>query len=189
MQEAFLPDDWDPSSTPPCARAAGNVHALAAGFANFRLNAYIGLDESRGQVTLVVLETGAGPNLVREDFLPKGWEQHRRPLRVRFVIIDANGRQNPPTSAIALVIRMGMTQMRATFFVVKHLAVPVVLGCAFAPRTSERFCSWTKNWSWHPTRPSRSHGEHRPKVATTDATRSIRPPATATPFGHEEYMP
>ncbi len=98
----------------PCAMDAGYVHALAAGFPKFRLNAYIGLDKSRGHVTQVVRDTGAGPNLVREDFLPKGWEQHGRPLSVRFVIIDANGRRIPPTSAIVLVIRMGKTQMPAT---------------------------------------------------------------------------
>ncbi len=47
------------------------------------------------------------------------------------MIIDSNGRRIPPTSAIGLVIRMGKTQMRATFFAVKHLAVPVLLECAF----------------------------------------------------------
>ncbi len=50
------------------------------------------------------------------------------------MIIDANGRRIPPTSVIALVIRMGKRQMSATFFVVKHLAEPVLLGCAFARR-------------------------------------------------------
>ncbi len=84
-----------------------------------------------------MFDTGVGPILVREDFLSEGWEQHRRPLRVRFVITDANGRRITPTSAIALVIRMGKTQMRPTFLVVKHLEVPLLLGCAFA-RNNDR---------------------------------------------------
>ncbi len=80
VQEVFLTEE--PSPTPPCVRDAGDVHELAAEFPNFKLNAYVGLEKSTGQATQVVLDTGAGPNLVLEDFLPQGWEQFRRPLRV-----------------------------------------------------------------------------------------------------------
>ncbi len=132
VQEAFLTDDWNASSAPPCARDAGYVHILASGFPNFRLNAYIGLDKSRGRFTQVFFDTATELNLVREDFLPKGWERHRRSVKVQFVIMGANGRRIQSISSIALVIRMSKTQMPATFFVVEHLAVPVLLGCAFA---------------------------------------------------------
>ncbi len=84
VQEAFLTEDLDPSPTPSCVQDAGDVHILAAGFPNFKLNAYVGLDKSRGQATQVVLDTGSGPNSVREDIISQEWEHFRRPLRVRF---------------------------------------------------------------------------------------------------------
>ncbi len=78
-----------------------------------------------------VLDTGAGLNLVREETLPSGWEQDRRLLKVRFTIVDASGRRLAPQAVVSLVVRTGKTLMRTIFSVVKYLAVPVLLGCAF----------------------------------------------------------
>ncbi len=64
VQAAFLTDNWDLLSTPYCAGDAGHVHALAAGIPNVRIDDYIGLDKSRGQVTEVALDTGSVPNVV-----------------------------------------------------------------------------------------------------------------------------
>ncbi len=65
------------------------MYAAVPGFPNFKLNAYIWLNKSRDQTARVVLDTGAGPTLIGEDFLPQRWKQFRRPIRVRFLIFDA----------------------------------------------------------------------------------------------------
>ncbi len=128
---AFLTEDEGTSPISPGVIRVPDVHTFAAGFPNFKINACVGIERTRGEPVQVVLDTGAGPNLVREDFLPNGWEQHQRPLKVQFAKVDASGRRLPPQAAIPLVVRMGRTIMRATFFVVTRLAVPVLLGCAF----------------------------------------------------------
>ncbi len=59
VREAFLTENLDSPPIPSCIRNSRDMHALAAGFPNFELNAYVRLDKFRGQPTQVVLDTGA----------------------------------------------------------------------------------------------------------------------------------
>ncbi len=130
----FLSEAKDTFLLISCVHDTEDVYTLVAGFPIFKLNACVGIEEKRGEPVQVVLDTGAEQNLVREDFLPNGWEQNKPPLRVRFAIVDANGRRISPEAQISLLVRMGKTSMRANFFVMRRLAVSVLWGCAFARR-------------------------------------------------------
>ncbi len=58
-----------------CAPAAENVYVLSTAFSNFKLNAFVGMTPYHGSVTRAMLDTGAGPKLVRESFLPQKVEE------------------------------------------------------------------------------------------------------------------
>ncbi len=101
------------------------------------------------------------------------------------MIIDANGWQIPPTSALALVIRMGKTQMPSTFFVVKHLAVPVLLGCAFARKTVRAILPMDDKMVLASDKTISSHGEHQPEDTTQGCDR-LGPPIRSGHTGREQ---
>jgi hypothetical protein len=78
-----------------------------------------------------VLDTGAGPNLVREDILPKDWERWRVPNIPLPRITNASSKQILAKSAIVLYVQLGTTVHRVRFNVAPGLAVPCILGCNF----------------------------------------------------------
>jgi Retroviral aspartyl protease len=78
----------------------------------------------------VVLDTGASPNLVREDILPKDWERWRVPNIPLPRITNASGKQIL-AKAIVLYVQLGTTVHRVRFYVAPGMAVPCILGCNF----------------------------------------------------------
>jgi Reverse transcriptase (RNA-dependent DNA polymerase)/Retroviral aspartyl protease len=79
-----------------------------------------------------ILDTGAGPNLIRQDQLPPDWETHqpaRKPPEA--TVRDANGRELNVMGHLRLSCRVGNHTTGATFFVLEHLAVPLILGCDY----------------------------------------------------------
>jgi Retroviral aspartyl protease len=78
-----------------------------------------------------VLDTGAGPNLVREDVLPKGWERLLVPDVALPRITNASGRRMSARGVIVLFVQVGGLLTRVRFYVTPGLAVPCILGCGF----------------------------------------------------------
>ena len=85
---------------------------------------------------LSVLDTGAGPNLIRKSELPAGLE-----TLVSFGptqdIGDANNRPLRTVSTIRMPVRLGRFVATAEFIVCEKLAVPLILGADYCDRFVE----------------------------------------------------
>lgn len=78
-----------------------------------------------------VFDTGAGPNLVRDDLLPRGWESLLIPGQPLPRITNASGKRMPVKGVIVLYLQVGDLRTRVRFYVVPGLGVPCILGCNF----------------------------------------------------------
>ena len=78
-----------------------------------------------------VFDTGAGPNIVRDDILPKGWERILIPSQPLPRITNASGKRMPVRGVVLLHLQVGDLRTRVRFYVVPGLGVPCILGCNF----------------------------------------------------------
>jgi hypothetical protein len=80
------------------------------------------------------LDTGAGPNLIREKVLPDDWERYRIPGPPEFQIVGAGGRRILQKGKITLTVQLGTIKVQARLNVVQSLAAECILGCQFIDR-------------------------------------------------------
>ena len=78
-----------------------------------------------------VVDTGAGPSVVSEDWLPPGWRAHAWRAPTRTWIVDAAGKALKALERLPLTLHVHDKPMRFPFMVVKRLSVPVIIGCDF----------------------------------------------------------
>jgi hypothetical protein len=78
-----------------------------------------------------VLDTGAGPYLVREDIMPKDWERWRVPNIPLPRITKASSKKILAKGVIVLYVQLGTTVHRVRFYAAPGLTVPCILGCNF----------------------------------------------------------
>ena len=97
----------------------------------------LGCSQVRLETVDAVLDTGAGPNLVRESLLPKDWHRYAHRLRESPRIRDANNRRLKVEGTVSMYVDMGGHRLRASFLVCRDLAVPAILGCEFIQRFVE----------------------------------------------------
>jgi transposase InsO family protein len=101
---------------------------------NYKFIVSVGVSNSVLAPVVAVLDTGAGPNLIREDVLPPDWES----LRLRGVpvpkVMNASGRLLHSKGVIVLIVQVGDLRTRVRFYVTAGLAVPCILGCNFIDR-------------------------------------------------------
>jgi hypothetical protein len=71
-----------------------------------------------------VFDTGAGPNLVRDDLLPRGWESLLIPGQPLHRITNASGKRMPAKGVIVLYLQVGDLRTRVRFYVVPGMGVP-----------------------------------------------------------------
>jgi hypothetical protein len=95
---------------------------------NYKLCVSIGATANIQTPVRAVLDTGAGPNLVREDVLPKGWERLLVPDVALPRITNASGRRMSARGVIVLFVQVGGLLKRVRFYVTPGLAVPCILG-------------------------------------------------------------
>jgi Retroviral aspartyl protease len=81
-----------------------------------------------------ILETGAGPALVRAEILPTDWEKYRVAGAPTLQIVDAGGRRRKQPGAILLHVEICGLKTRMQFVVVPGLAAERILGCQFIDR-------------------------------------------------------
>jgi transposase InsO family protein len=98
---------------------------------NYKLCLSLGLTPRCLIPVRAVLDTGAGPNLVRDDVLPPGWERMLIPGQILPRVSNASGRRMPVNGVVQLVVRVGDLVRRVRFLVTRDLAVPCILGCHF----------------------------------------------------------
>jgi RNase H-like domain found in reverse transcriptase/Reverse transcriptase (RNA-dependent DNA polymerase)/Integrase zinc binding domain/Integrase core domain/Chromo (CHRromatin Organisation MOdifier) domain/Retroviral aspartyl protease len=101
---------------------------------NYKFITSVGLSTRAMFPITTVLDTGAGPSLIREDVLPKDWEA----MRLRGVpvprIVNASGRAVTSKGVVVLHVQVGDLRTRVRFYVTSGLAVPCILGCNFIDR-------------------------------------------------------
>jgi RNase H-like domain found in reverse transcriptase/Reverse transcriptase (RNA-dependent DNA polymerase)/Integrase zinc binding domain/Integrase core domain/Chromo (CHRromatin Organisation MOdifier) domain/Retroviral aspartyl protease len=81
-----------------------------------------------------ILDTGAGPNLIREEVLQEDWERYRVRDEPAYNIVGAGGRRLRQKGVILLHVELGNLRARARFVVVPGLAAECILGCQFINR-------------------------------------------------------
>jgi Retroviral aspartyl protease len=106
-----------------------SVHLLQS--RNYKLYCSVGDSKAVLFPVRAVLDTGADPNLVREDILPKDWERWRVPNITLPRITNASAKQILAKGAIVFYVQLGTTVHRVRFYVAPGLAVPCILGCKF----------------------------------------------------------
>jgi len=103
------------------------------GLHNYRVMACLGTDKGALQASPTVVDTGAGPSLIRRDALAPACRAHVTPqpaaatLRLR----DANNRRLVTSGHIVLWVQAGARLVSHGFLVVDDLSVDVILGCDF----------------------------------------------------------
>jgi Retroviral aspartyl protease len=76
-----------------------------------------------------ILDTGAGPNLVREDVLPEDWLKYRIAGDTTYQVIGASGNSLPQRGVVTLWVQLGQLREQVRSIVVKNLAAGCKLGC------------------------------------------------------------
>lgn len=145
--------------------------------------------------TRAVVDSGAGPSVVRMDLLPKGWEEYAIPGPRRTRVSDASGQLLKVRAEVVLTIYVGEYPMTHEFLVVRGLSVPLILGWDFQKAYVETISPKTetivwdngsstrarRSWVGTPLPSPRVHAHPRP---TPEAVRLFRgitlPPRAAT---------
>jgi hypothetical protein len=98
---------------------------------NYKLCVSLGVSSAILSPVRAIFDTGAGPNIVRADLLPAGWEKllvQNQPLPR---ITNASGKKMPVRGVIILYVQVGDLRTRVGFYVVPGLGIPCTLGCNF----------------------------------------------------------
>jgi len=81
--------------------------------------------------TRAVVDTRAGPSVIRADMLPEGWTEYASRAPPRTQVSDASGQLLKVNAEVSLTIYVGGAAMEYEFLVVKSLSVPLILGWDF----------------------------------------------------------
>jgi hypothetical protein len=109
--------------------ATESVHLFQS--RNYKFRASVGISRAVLFPVRDALDTGAGPNLVREDILPRDWEWWRVPNLPLTRINNASGKHIIAKGFIDLHIQLGTTVHRVRFYAAPGLEVPCILGRNF----------------------------------------------------------
>ena len=104
---------------------------------HYKVTVLMGCNLIQMQTVNAVLDTGAGPNLIRGSLLPNNWQRYAQRAKSLPRIRDANNRLISVEGIIPMILDMGSQRLRASFLVCKDLAVPAILGCSFIQRFVE----------------------------------------------------
>jgi len=117
---------------------------------NYRSVASLGLDKLSLVAVGVVVDTGAGPNLVCRSALAPGWLRQvvnsKEEERVR--LRDTNSARLRTSGTVTLWLQMGARIVPVTFLVVDDLSVPVILGCTFIDDNAHAILPQDRSIRW-----------------------------------------
>jgi hypothetical protein len=88
---------------------------------NYKLCVSVGVSRAVLAPVQAVFDTGAGPNLVREGILPKGWKRFLIPNQPLPRINNSSGKRMPVRGVITLYVQVGDLATRVRFCVVPGL--------------------------------------------------------------------
>jgi gag-polyprotein putative aspartyl protease len=99
---------------------------------NYKVSATVGVNTVIMAPVRAILDTGAGPNLIREEILPEEWERSRLPGTPAYQIIG--GRPLRQRGVITMHVQLGTLRVQSRFVVVSSLAAECILGSQFINR-------------------------------------------------------
>jgi len=98
--------------------------------------------------TPAVVDTGAGPSVIRADMLPEGWSDYAARAPPRTQVSDASGQLIKVNGEVILTIYVGGTAMEYDSLVVKSLSVPLILGWDFQQNYVDTISPKTQTITW-----------------------------------------
>jgi Retroviral aspartyl protease len=101
---------------------------------NHKVSATVGVTTEAATPVRAILDTGAGPNLIREEGLPEDWERNRVANAPGFNVVGAGGRLLRQKGVFKLVVQLSNLRTHARFLVVTSLAAECILGCQYIDR-------------------------------------------------------
>ena len=101
---------------------------------HYKVTVLLGCSKMLMHAVSAVLDTGAGPNLVREDLLPADWHKYAQNVAELPRICDANNRRLKVAGVVPMYVDIGGRRLQTSFLVCKELAAPAILGCSFIQR-------------------------------------------------------
>jgi len=117
---------------------------------NYRIVASLGLDKLSLRAFDVVVDTGAGPNLVRRSALAPDWlrqvvtSKEEEQVRLR----DAKNARLRTSGTVTLWLQTGARIVPVPFLVVNDLSVPVFLGCTFIDDNAHAILPQDRSIRW-----------------------------------------
>jgi len=98
--------------------------------------------------TRAVVDTGAGPSVIRADMFPERWIEYSSRAPPRTQVSDASGQLLKVNAEVSLTIYVGGTAMEYEFLVVKSLSVPLILGWDFQRNYVDTISPKTQTIKW-----------------------------------------
>ena len=99
-------------------------------------------------LTRAVVDTGAGPSVIRADILPEGRSDHAARAPPRTQVSDALGQLIEVNGEVTLTIYVGGTAMVYDFLAVKSLSVPLIFGWDFQQTYVDTISPKTQTITW-----------------------------------------
>jgi Retroviral aspartyl protease len=96
---------------------------------NYKVSAAVGVSPAVLSPVRAILDTGAGPNLVRASILPADWERYRVLGELTLNIFGAGGRRLRQKGTVTMVVEIGRLHIKSCFLMIEGLAADCILGC------------------------------------------------------------
>jgi hypothetical protein len=98
---------------------------------NYKVSAAVGVSTAVISPVRAILDTGAGPNLVRASILTDDWERYRVLGEPTLNIVGAGGRRLRQKGTVSMIVEVGRLQIKSGFLVIEGLAADCLRGCLF----------------------------------------------------------
>jgi Retroviral aspartyl protease len=100
----------------------------------YKFSVTVGITTVAATTVRAILDTGAGPNLIREEVVPEDWERYRVADAPFFNVLGAGGRRLRQNGVVTFVVQLGNLPTHARFLVVTSLASQFILCCQYIDR-------------------------------------------------------
>lgn len=152
---------------------------------NYKVEASIGPDIQTLRPVLTVLDTGAGPNLIRADLLPPAALEACDKDREVVNLSSASNHRLETLGVLHLTVKIGNFTARQPFVVVRQLGADALLGCTFIDKHVQQVRPKMKMVELNDG--TRAPIQRRPQVAATSRS-STENPRVRAPIKHSAKL-
>ena len=96
---------------------------------NYKISVEVGVSSKEMKRFLTVLDTGAGPNLIRAAAVPREFVEKARTSKKIVNIRSVTNHALDTVGILSLTVKVGDKTTRQPFVVVRNLVADVILGC------------------------------------------------------------